>query len=577
MNKQDVEDILPDFGSDPDDSGPSSTGFKTTHFVLKLLVLAGVVGFVWFFRPWFHTIFYTMRYSPFGAIALGIPLIIAVILFLAPPIGNDRESSIISKGMIFGAFFAFFLVVGLVVGVVGGMYEQRTMAENTMDNVEIVDEPPEMNEENPRVAPRAVSDTQTDGTLSYPQHTLGDSDIARAEDGTLVWSYPIVPDQIRNQFSDHQTGMVHADMTQMESRNLETYDDHEFTYGQNMRLWDNVEWQMKKDGGYWSQYYDDPYEFTYEGDAYMVFPKTGHEWHLTPVPHTTPTWDGVALVHEDGTIEHLSAEEAEERPELDGQRLYPLHNSKEYAESLEYREGIANQMPIVGTYENVVEPADMPSGVGNDQPFVVDMEGERMNYVYAMGPAGGGTGLSEIWYFDAKTGEPRVYETGGDNVFGPDRAVGIARGTDTQTEWGEDGEAMAVEPILMTVDGDLYWHIKVTTSDQTDVVRNIFVNAAGGGPADDVDEEDVADDAVVMESSSEVEEFIAGDIDEDDLETGEDVEIEEPDEESDDDVAYYIIIQDEDGQEVDRIAVEEGQETVIDTESDETVTENDDE
>ncbi len=542
-------------GSDGDD------GFSVSLFVLKCLAFAAVVAVVWFFRPWFHPLFYAIRYSTLGAIGLGLPLILAVVLFFSPRIIRDDQSSAQTKATLFGVCFMFCLVLGLVVSGVGAQFEQRTMAQETMDNVEIIDEPPSVNEQNPRVAPRAVSDTQTDGTLSYPQHTLGTSDIARAEDGTLVWSYTLKPDQIRNQFTDQQIGMVHADMTSMEDRNLETYDEHEFRYGQNMRLRNNVEWQLKK-GGYWSQYQDDPYEFVYEGDVYMAFPKTGQEWHFTPVPHTTPTWDGVALVHQDGTIEHLDAEEAQERPELDGQRLYPLHNTEQYAESLQYREGIVNQMGTIGSFENVVEPASMPSGVGNDQPFVIDMEGERMNYLYAMEPAGGGTGLSEIWFFDAETGEPQAYETGGDNVFGPDRAVGIARGTDTRTEWGPDGEAMAVEPVLMTVDGDLYWHIKVTTSDQTDVVRNIFISADGGGGGDP---EDDADDAVVMESSTEVEEFIAGDIDEDELDDAEDIEIEDPEDE-DDDTAYYIVIVDEDGTEVDRIPVEEGQETVIDTE-----------
>ncbi len=565
--KRKLKRKLPSRSGDDSPDG-SSTGFKLSRFATKLLAFLGVFAFIWFFRPWFHGFFYGIRYSPFAAIAFGIPIILALILYFTPPIDEQKTDSIGKKMMIFGAFFVFLFITGIIVGGIASHYEERTMANEVMDNVEIADEPREMNEENPRIAPRAVRDTQTDGTLSYPQHTLGESDITRNQDGDLVWSYPIMPDQIRNQFSDNQIGLVHADMADMDGGNFETYDEHEFEYGQNMRLWDNVEWQMKKDGGFWSKYEDDPYEFVYDGDAYMVFPKTGHEWHMTPVPHTTPTWDGVALVHQDGTIEHLSAEEAQERPELDGQRLYPLHNSKEYAESLEYRGGIWNQMPIVGSYEGVVEPAEMPSGVGNEQPFVVDMHDETMNYMYAMEPPGGGAGLSEIWYFDAETGEPTMYDTGSDNVFGPDRAVGIARGTDTRTEWGEDGEAMAVEPILTTVDGDLYWHIKVTTSDQTDVVRNIFVNAEGGASDDDV--EDAVEASVVMESSEEVTAFMAGDIDEDELQTGnetEDIEVEEPEDDDSDGIAYYIVIKDEDGNEIDRIPVEEGQETVIDAES----------
>ncbi len=551
-----------------DDYETDIQSFKSSRFVMKLLVLLAVVAFVWFFRPWFHWLLYSVFYSPFGAIALGGGFIVATLIYLAPPFSSRSSDSVMMKGIMFGAIFAFLLVVGVLVGGIGGVFEEMDKADTAMENVEIVDEPPEMNEENPRVTPRAVSDTQTDGTFSYPQHTLGESDIARTEDGNLAWSYPIVPDQTRNQFSDNQRGLVHADMTAMESRSVDTYDEHEYTYGQNMRLWDNVEWQMKKaDDGFFSQYNDDPYEVYHDGEAYMVYPKTGHEWNRAygVIPYTKPVWDGVALVHQDGTIEHLDAEEAQERPELDGQRLYPLDVSEEYSEALQYREGFWNQFWL-GEYDNVVVPSDVPSDTGNDQPFVVDMEDETMGYVYAMQPPGGGTGLSELWYFNAETGDMEVYETGSDNVFGPDRAVGIAQGTDTRTEWGPDGDAMAVEPIPMTVDGTLYWHIKVVTADQTDVVRNIFVNAESGSSTDDTEE--AADDAVVMESTTEVEEFIAGDIDEDDVDSAnESASIEEPDEESDDNVEYYIVIEDDMGQEVDRIPVEEGQETTIETEA----------
>lgn len=576
----DIPNTIPgidgDDTDDPDDSGGLTSNFNVFTFAIKLAVLAIVGGGVWFFRPWFHGLVYSIAYSPFSLIAFGIPILIAVILFLAPSIKKENEygstePSSIRKAKLFGAFFAFFLVTGMVVGIAGSMVADRTMAEQSMDNVEFVDEPPAMNPDNPRVAPRAVSDTQTAGSLSYPQHRLGSSDIARSVDGDLVWSYGLQPDQFRNQFSGNQIGFVHADMTKMSNRQTVAHDTYEFKHGQNMRLWNNVDWQIKKQGGfseaYMSAYYDDSYEIVDEnGDAYIVYPKTGHEWHLTPIPHTTPTWDGVAVVAEDGNVDHLSPEEAQNSDLLDGQRLYPIHNSKAYSESLSYRNGIANTMPLVGTYEGVVEPASMPSGVGNDQPFVVDMEGETMNYMYAMEPAGSGSGLSEIWYFNGETGEMQAYETGGDTVFGPERAVGIARGTDTQTDWGEDGQALAVEPILITVDGDLYWHIKAVTSDQTDVTRSIFISASESDVGDGADPEEAAEASVVLTTTDEVRAFIAGDIDEDDVD--DEAVIEEPtDDERDDGVAYYIVIIDENGEEIDRIAVEHGQDTMIETDS----------
>jgi len=545
---------------------PGNSKFKqqsNREKFLKIAILAGLVGFIWFFRPLFHSLIYATAYSPGFIIGLVPPLVIGVVLFLAPPLDNIWTESVMKKGMLLATVFMFFVVIGGIYGIGAMMIAEKTVAENTMDSVEYVDTPPAMNGDNPRIVPRAVSDTRTDGTLSYSQHRLGTSDIARADDGGLVWSYGIEPDQFRNRLSGNQIGLVHSDMTAMESQSTDTYDNYEFVYGGNMVLWNNVDWQVKKNGGFWSAYSDDPYEFVHDGDAYIAFPKTGHEWNLAPIPHTTPTWDGLALVHEDGKVEHLSPEEAQERPELDGQRLYPLANTKRYAESLNYRNGIINQMGTVGTFEGVIEPAEMPSGVGNDQPFVVDMEGEVMNYMYAMGPPGSGSGLSEIWFFNAENGQMQAYDTGSSNVFGPNRAVGIAEGTDTQTSWGPDGQAMAVEPVLVTAHDNLYWHIKVVTSDQSDVVRNIFINAESSR---DRPQQDEAENAVVMDTSQEVRDFIEGDVDEDDLTTGDEVNIEEPtEEEQESGIAYYIVIKDEFGEEVDRIPVEEGQETVIES------------
>jgi len=132
--------------------------------------------------------------------------------------------------------------------------------------------------------------------------------------------------------------------------------------------------------------------------------------------------------------------------------------------------------------------------------------------------------------------------------------MGIARGTDTQTSWGTDGDALVVEPVPVAVDNELWWHSKVVTPDQSDVVRNIFVNAH-------------TDEAVILHETDEVYDFIAGtDVEELDGadvvdEEGEEIETEpQPD---DPDVAYHIVIYDEDGEEIDRIEVEDGQEINI--------------
>jgi hypothetical protein len=477
--------------------------------------------------------------------AVGIPFAVGVLLYFAPPFnGNDTPS----KTSIITGVFVVGLALAIVLGGVGGLYEERKLADDAMQNAQSVEEFPEVNEDNPRIVPRKVADIQTRGSVSYRQHQLGTSDIARTEDGDLSWGYPIQPDQFQNRLRGNQRGILLSDMTTMEDREMQAYDQQDFTHGEAMLLHRSAEWNLKKTD-YMAQYRDNPTTFTHDGEAYMVYPKTGHEWHLLPVPHTTPTWEGVALVHTDGTIEHMSPEEARQSEILEGQRLYPLYNSQRKASSLEYRNGIVNQWPILGTFEGVVVPAHMPAGAGNSQPFVIDMADERMDYVYAFEPAGSQSrGLDEVWFFDGRSGEMEYFETGDETLLGPSRAVDIVRSEDSRTQWDTEetsGQFRVVEPVPTVVNGELWWHTKVVPVDNTDVTRNSFVSAHTGN-------------VVEMQDTDAVIKFMSGmsaeELDNATVNTEEASEGETAD--------GYILIK-EDGEVVDRIPVQQGQDVEL--------------
>ncbi len=540
-----------------DDTSSTDGAQLAKHFGIRSVGFLVMAGLIFWFRPLFHWLFYRVAYSPFMLVTVGGAMLALTILWFAPPLSDDMAVAVEKKARIFGYAFVGLILIGGVLGAAGGMYEQRTLADQTMEDSYQVEDFPEVNEENARIAPRGVSDTQAQASVSYRQYELGASDIARMEDGSLAWTYPIQPDPFRVQLTGHQQGVLMYDMTAMEDRELQAIDDHQFETGEGMLFQRGTggftNWNLVT-GDYWAQYNDDPVEFTHDGTPYMYYPKSGHEWHLTPVPHTTPTWDGGALVHPDGTIEHLTPEEAQDHEILEGQRLYPLDVTESQMDSLGYRNGIVNQLPGVGGFEGVVEVADIPSDAGNSQPFVIDLEDEEMSYVMAMEPHGDDTsGLDEVWFTNAETGEMQYYASENETLTGPSNALGIARGADTRTDWGADGDARMLEPVPMIVDGDLWWHMKVTTVDQTDVVRNVFVNAD-------------TDEAVEIHDTEAVYEFIEGE-DLDDLDEAEEVDTEEAPE--DDSVAYYIIIEDGNGNEVDRIPVDEGQETSIVSDEDE--------
>lgn len=521
------------------------------HYGVKAIIAVVFLFVIYKFRSLttIHVLGYSMFYSPLGVVFVGGSVLTATILWFLPPVDQNQGGSIAAKSMVFGGALVVLLILGISLGMVGGMFEKRTYAEQTMDSAVEVDTFPSVNEDNPRIAPKAVADIQTRGSVSYRQHQLGYSTISRMEDGRLAWSYSIEPDGFRNKLYENQRGVMLSDMTSMEDREMSVA-DAEFEHGQGMFLQRSAKWNVIK-SDFWAMYYDEPIEFVHDGDPYIAYPKSGHEWHWGPIPHTTETWEGVALVHTNGTIEHLSPEEAQSSEILEGQRLYPLHTNIQKIGSLGYREGIVNQMGIIGAHKNEIEFASMPAGTGNSQPFVVDMEGERMNYVAAMEPYGETTrGLDEVWFTDARTGEMKYYGTGDDTLLGPERAIGIVRSEDSRTNWAEDGSDngfRTVEPVPTVVDDELWWHTKVVPADNTDVTRNVFVNAHSG-------------EAIEIHDTQAVIEFI-GDAD---LDNATEVGTEQPtEEEQEDGVSYYIVVKDEDGNEVDRIAVRDGDETQI--------------
>ena len=550
--------------SSSDDDRPGSGGALAIHLATRALVLGGVLGIGYLTRPFWHGLVYGVLYSPAGAVFGGGAVLAAVVLWFVPPgmmrgsaAGSDAQNRLQDvdspvallfelegtagqKLRLFVAVLTVLAVVAFLLSVPAGALEQRTLADETMADATEVESFPQANPANPRVVPRRVADVTTRGSVSYRQYRLGASDIARTEDGSLAWSYAIQPDGFRNALIENQQGVLVTDMTRMDDRQIRTYEEP-FTYGEGMFLWRSADWNLKKTD-YVTRYDDDAVEFSHEGRPYMYYPKTGHMWHLTPLPHTTPTWDGGALVYPDGTIDHLSPAEARESPILEGQRLYPLTLTRAEMGALGYRNGIVNQLPVVGSHEGEVEVARLPAGADNAQPFVIDLEGERLSYVTALEPYGADTrGLDEVWFADAETGEYAFFGTEEETLTGPERAMGIARSADSQTNWGEN--FVVTEPVPVTIDGDLWWHIKVSPTDFTDVTRNVFVNADSSR-------------AVEIRDDDAVRSFVAGTVDESDLEP---VEGDDTDRE----VAYYIIITDENGDVVERIPVERGQETTI--------------
>ena len=589
MGQQPNPDDGPEQPPPIDTPGPGPDRGTLVYLGWRTLVLVAAVAAGYLTRPIWHGLVYSAVYSPTGLLVVGGGSLAAVALWYLPPDRLDTDGSGGSSGpgvvsddpdpigelsgagdgtaaakvRLLAVIVGLLIAVSFLVGGISGTLEQRTLAQETMADATEVEDFPEANPENPRVVPRRVSEVTTRGEISYRQHRLGASDIARREDGSLAWSYPIEPDGFRNTLLLNQRGVLLSDMTRIDDRRTETFDDTQFTYGEGMFLHRSSDWQLKATD-YFARYTDDAVEFTHDGTPYMYYPKTGHEWRLTPFPHTVPVWDGGALVAPDGEIRHLTPAEAQDSEILDGQRLYPVSLTRTEMGSLGYRNGIINQLPVVGAHRGEIEVAELPDGADNEQPFIIDLAGERMSYVTAMEPYGADSrGLDEVWFADAETGEYTFFGTGRETLTGPERAMGIARSEDSQTNWGTN--FVVTEPVPTIVQENLWWHIKVSPTDFTDVTRNVFVNADSG-------------EAIAVRTDADTRAFIRGDVDEPTAggdgsgQDGGDDSAGGPGSDSEGDVLYYVVVTDANGDVVERIPVRSGQDTSIVAPDDDRVT-----
>lgn len=177
----------------------------------------------------------------------------------------------------------------------------------------------------------------------------------------------------------------------------------------------------------------------------------------------------------------------------------------------------------------------------------------------AMEPFGESTrGLDEVWLFDADTNERKVFSTGRETLLGPERAVGIVRSEDSRTNWAGadgDGQFKVVEPIPVVVDSQLWWHTKVSPTDNTDVTRNVFVNAD-------------TEEAIELGRTEDVVSFLNGasvSTQENGTRAEESEQTETATTASGDDIGYVIVVRDESGTVVDRIRVPQNQTATIES------------
>jgi hypothetical protein len=302
--------------------------------------------------------------------------------------------------------------------------------------------------------------------------------------------------------------------------------------GRGEGLISEYRWKLLKEK-FWVRY-GDPTMVEHEGSVYMAVPYKSYDHHVrfTPLPsvYATPKWGGVALVAPDGTVSHLSPDEARRNPVLADQRLYPFDLARYYVESMRYKNGIVNKWFV---HEDELEVAPVP-GEDNDQPFLVLTEAAGIQYFVAAEPYGDAQGIYQLWMFDGRTGNVERYQLPTDSaLMGPRKAANYVRKANDRTDWDRFTPS---EPVPAVIDETLYWQVRVVPSDSSGIAYTAFVDADSG-------------DVYTFDDDEDIRAFLGGDVSPDRQTT----------ETTDGGSAVVIKIRDANGNVVNTVEVTEGQ------------------
>jgi len=452
--------------SPPSERGSPVPGGPLRTVLAVIAVLALLVA--WFVRPWIHGLVYSLYTTPMLAVSVVLAVLAGALYHRLAPSGTtieniDGEGGDAEVTPFRVAILVLFLSA-MVVSPVANVLAGATMSDETLAETTEVDELANVDAGKPRIVPRAVAERYASNTLNRPRYRTAGTDIS-VVNGTPYWAAPLAPDGLFNYLTLGQGGTVLVDMTTQQA-NVRTVDG-DVAKGIGTAFIRNYRWHLLKTGTYLADY-GDPKMVVHEGEQYIAVPYTQPEFHLAPLPHSTPQWGGVALIDSSGSVEMLSPEEAANNEVLEEQALYPETLARSRVAATKYRNGIVNTFT---SHEGEIEIAAVP-GENNDQPFYVLTE-DGPKYVVAVEPYGDAQGLREVWTIGGQSGEYEVYRPG-DSLFGPQKAADLIRQSSTETDWDRFYPA---EPILTVIDDREYWQVRVVPEDNSGIAYVAFVDA----------------------------------------------------------------------------------------------------
>lgn len=374
------------------------------------------------------------------------------------------------------------LIMALLVGpYMSGVYAQ----EHILDNQEF-EEKAELNNtssEHVRVLPQNVANRYAESANQLPKYKTGEPDIAY-HNGTYTWSYGVVPDRFFVVWQGNQWGSYYVDMERTD-RSV-TQEQQTVENGMGMLFLDSYAYQFNTERFDVNHKPETAFVFQNDGETYIAQSYTCHDWEWRwfpiPQPYAVPEYCGTLVIDSGGNVQDMSPSEVESSELLEGQNTYPYDLARFRMRAMTLQEGLLNRM-FVG--DNVPQIADTGQS-DNRQPFTVpitEQDGSpALEYYIAATPSGSGDGIYQIYRIDGQTGDIQYVEFD-NNLAGPQKAAGYTRSQDREPNWAannEDGSTQITEPIPTVIDGTLYWHMRVTPTDGSQISYTTFVNAESG-------------------------------------------------------------------------------------------------
>jgi hypothetical protein len=303
---------------------------------------------------------------------------------------------------------------------------------------------------------------------------------------TFGYVAPITPSGVLNTFMMKNPGFLYLDdsfAADSDSSKRISRIDQPQEVGLGMEWMDNVELVLAHTDLFTK--YDTPHYLALDPKEprklTMVVPKIkyGMMWRL-------PYWGGITVIHANGNVEDLSAEQAKGDLRFKGQWIYPMALARKYVEVQNYGCGWKVLTPFVRvTGKLEVEHLD-----GDNQfPFLMHGADGKVYLVTATKGEGSARGLFRMYYTDASTGEMSYHEfSSHEVVYGAgatlDRMVNIPN-----YQWyhkggkvGDTGSGtmIRVEPVYVVrpKDPKLYWKATITNVSHSGISATVVADAS---------------------------------------------------------------------------------------------------